>query len=88
MQIGALATLLAWGMVRLGFDITPARVALTLGATLAAQLACTHVWKLSRFDPRSALISGLSLCLLLRTGSAAVVVLAAAIAIASKFACA
>ncbi|PYO55606.1 MAG: Na+-transporting NADH:ubiquinone oxidoreductase, subunit NqrB, partial [Candidatus Rokuibacteriota bacterium] len=37
------------------------------------------------FDPRSALISGLSLCLLLRTNSLTLAVLTAALAIASKF---
>jgi Na+-transporting NADH:ubiquinone oxidoreductase subunit NqrB len=37
------------------------------------------------FEARSALISGLSLCLLLRTGSAGLAVLAAVITIASKF---
>jgi Na+-transporting NADH:ubiquinone oxidoreductase subunit NqrB len=38
-----------------------------------------------RFDPRSALISALSLCLLLRTGSLGLAILAAGVAIASKF---
>jgi enediyne biosynthesis protein E5 len=37
------------------------------------------------FDPRSALISGLSLCLLLRTNSLPPAGLTAAVAIASKF---
>src|SRR5207302_10201522 len=37
------------------------------------------------FDPKSALISGLSLCLLLRSNSFALVIAAAVITIASKF---
>ena len=52
---------------------------------LATQYACTRLWRLPRFDPRSALISGLSLCLLLRTNSAALALAAAVIAVASKF---
>ena len=41
--------------------------------------------KLPTFDPKSALISGLSLCLLLRTNLVALAALAGVVAIASKF---
>jgi len=84
-QIGALAALLAWGLVALDFDVSPPRVALLLSAALATQLACTRIWRLPAFEPKSALISGLSLCLLLRTNSDALALLAAAAAISSKF---
>jgi len=107
-QIGVLAGLLLYGLTRLHFDISPARVALTLSAVLVVQWLCTHLWRLprlashfrgagvltpqtlplrgsSQFDPKSALISGLSLCLLLRANDPILVVVAAAIAIASKF---
>jgi Na+-transporting NADH:ubiquinone oxidoreductase subunit NqrB len=40
---------------------------------------------LASFDPRSALISGLSLCLLLRTNSLVVAILTAVLAVGSKF---
>src|SRR6185369_8204338 len=53
---------------------------------LIAQFVCGKLWKLPAHDPRSALISGLSLCLLLRTNSLAVAVATAVVAIASKFA--
>jgi Na+-transporting NADH:ubiquinone oxidoreductase subunit NqrB len=84
-QIGALTGLLGWGLAGLRFDLVPARAGLILFSTLAVQYACTRIWRLPAFDPRSALISGLSLCLLLRTGSGWLAVLAAAAAIGSKF---
>jgi enediyne biosynthesis protein E5 len=85
-QIATLGALLAYGVTRLDFEIAPPRIVLLLTTALLIQFACTRLWRLPTFDPRSALISGLSLCLLLRTNSAAIAVLAATIAIASKFA--
>jgi Na+-transporting NADH:ubiquinone oxidoreductase subunit NqrB len=85
-QIATLSGLLLYGVTRLDFEIAPPRIALLLATTLLVQLACTRLWQLPKFDARSALISGLSLCLLLRTNSAALAMAAATIAIASKFA--
>ena len=84
-QIGALSALLLYGMAALRFDVTPLRGALILTAAVAAQYGCTRIWRLPVFDPKSALISGLSLCLLLRTEDARLAVLAAVLAVASKF---
>ena len=84
-QIAMLASLLAYGMVRLDFEIAPGRAAVMLVVALLTQYACTRFWKLPAFDPRSALISGLSLCLLLRTNSIALAIAAGVITIASKF---
>jgi Na+-transporting NADH:ubiquinone oxidoreductase subunit NqrB len=84
-QIVMLASLLAYGMLRLDFEITAARAATILASTLLTQYLCTRFWNIQKFDPRSAWISGLSLCLLLRTNDAAFAILAAAITIASKF---
>lgn len=84
-QIAALSGLLAYGLLGLDFDVRPARVALLLGTVLAVQYACTRAWQLPAFDPRSALISGLSLCLLLRTNHASIALGAAALAVAGKF---
>jgi enediyne biosynthesis protein E5 len=84
-QIGTLAGLLLYGMIGLGFDISPGRAALLLGTALATQLVCTRIWRLPAFDPKSAAISGLSLCLLLRTGSTPLAAAAAVAAVASKF---
>jgi Na+-transporting NADH:ubiquinone oxidoreductase subunit NqrB len=84
-QIATLALLLGYGLLRLGFDVPALHVVLILGTALTAQLLFTRAWGLARFDPRSALISGLSLCLLLRTGSPGLAVIAALVTIASKF---
>ena len=72
-------------MWALDFDIAPARALVTLASALAAQWALGRVAGLLTFDPRSALISGLSLCLLLRTGSHLLAATAAVLAVASKF---
>ena len=83
-QIATLASLLVYGMGWLEFDITAGRAALLLATVLATQAAGDRLegraanWK-------SALISGLSLCLLLRTNDAALALLAGVVTIASKF---
>jgi Na+-translocating ferredoxin:NAD+ oxidoreductase RnfD subunit len=84
-QIGALASLFTYGLFRLDFDVTPLRAFTLIATALLTQYACTKLWKLPRFDPKSALISALSLCLLMRTNIAALAVAAAVITVASKF---
>lgn len=84
-QIASLSTLLLYGLAWLHFDVSPWQIAITLAAALLTQYACTRYYNLPSFDPRSPLISALSLCLLLRTDSLAIAALAAGIAIASKF---
>ncbi|PYT06999.1 MAG: hypothetical protein DMF49_09540 [Acidobacteria bacterium] len=84
-QISVLSLLLAYGFFRLGFDVMAAQIAVTLGAALGAQYACSRLWRLAAFEPKSALISGLSLCLLLRTNLLTVATATAVAAIASKF---
>jgi enediyne biosynthesis protein E5 len=92
-QIATLASLLLYGLIRLDFEITPARAALMLATVLLTQAVCDHL-SANRSRPghapaqvnvRSALISGLSLCLLLRTNHAELAVLAAVLTIAGKF---
>jgi Na+-transporting NADH:ubiquinone oxidoreductase subunit NqrB len=83
-QIATLASLLAYGIGWLDFDITLARVALLLGTVLTTQGLCDR-WTGKPANTRSALISGLSLCLLLRTNDAALAMLAAIVTIGSKF---
>src|SRR4051794_6676268 len=85
-QIGTLASLLVYGMGWLDFDITVPRAALLLATVLATQRICDRLVGGPPFhlSARSALISGLSLCLLLRTNRAELAVLAAVIAIAGK----
>lgn len=84
-QIAALSGLLAYGLARLDLEVRPARAVLILATVLGAQYAATRLWRLPAYDPKSALISGLSLCLLLRTNSELIVVAGAALAVFSKF---
>lgn len=84
-QIGALASLLLYGMAFLHFDVSPPRVALLIGSVLAAQLLSSRLAGLPSVEVRSALISGLSLCLLLRTNSPLLAVAASFVTVASKF---
>ena len=84
-QIASLSTLLLYGIVFLHFNITIRQIVVTLCAAQLTQYAGTRFRKLPAFDPKSALISSLSLCLLLRTDSLAVAALAAMIAVGSKF---
>jgi Na+-transporting NADH:ubiquinone oxidoreductase subunit NqrB len=84
-QIAVLAGLLAYGVTRLEFEIGIAQALVTLATALGTQYVCTRLWRLPAFDPKSALISGLSLCLLLRTNHLALAALAAVISIAGKF---
>ncbi len=84
-QIAVLGSLLIYGLFRLEFEVTIGRAAIFIGSVLLTQYVCSRLWKLPAFDPRSALISGLSLCLMLRTNSAGLAVLAAVVTVASKF---
>ena len=84
-QIAVLTGLLAYGVTALEFDVRPGQIPLTLGVALLTQLACSRLWGLPAFDARSALISALSLCLLLRADTLWVVAAAASVSIASKF---
>jgi enediyne biosynthesis protein E5 len=83
-QIGALTLLLLYGLTALDFDTTFARAAIVITAAIGAQALCSRLWRV-RFDPRSAAISGLSLALLLRSNSIALLAAGALIAIGSKF---
>jgi enediyne biosynthesis protein E5 len=96
-QIGTLASLLVYGMGWLDFEIAPSRVALILSTVLATQWIFDRVGPAPAgtragcgpppfsMSARSALISGLSLCLLLRTNHAELAAIAAIVTIAGKF---
>jgi hypothetical protein len=84
-QIASLSTLLLYGLLWLHFDVSPAQIIVMIGTALLTQYAGTRFYNLPSFDPKSLLISALSLCLLLRTDHLAVAALAAFIAIGSKF---
>ena len=83
-QIAMLSALLLYGLW-LGFGATWGFAALVIASALATQWICSRLWRLPRFDPLSALISGIGLATLLRTNGLLPAALAAAGAIASKF---
>ena len=83
-QIGMLSALLGYGLW-LGFGLSWIHALGMIGSALAAQWICSKLWRLPRFDPLSALISGIGLATLLRTNGLWLAMLAAAGAIASKF---
>jgi Na+-translocating ferredoxin:NAD+ oxidoreductase RnfD subunit len=84
-QILSLLALLLYGVWRLDLDVRPMQALVIVATALAAQLGASRIARLPSFDPRSALISALSLCLLLRSGSILVAVLTTLAAILSKF---
>jgi Na+-transporting NADH:ubiquinone oxidoreductase subunit NqrB len=84
-QIVALSTLLVYNLGWLDFGARPLNSALAIAAALATQALCTWWFALPTFDPRSPLITGLSLSLLLRADEPWLHALAAVIAIGSKF---
>ncbi len=83
-QIAVLASLLAWNItvLSLGASLAPSLAA--LGGTLLAQAAWSAALGLRPVDLRSALITGLSLSLLLRTDALWLQAAAGVLAITSK----
>ena len=84
-QVACLAGLLVYGVGWRSFDVPPAQIVLTVAAALATQWLGTRWARLPAFDAKSALISSLSLCLLLRVDALWLAPAAAAIAVGSKF---
>ena len=84
-QIACLAALLVYGLGWRSFDVSPPQIALTLSAALATQALGSKWAGLPAFDAKSALISALSLCLLLRVDLLWLAPAAAVIAVGSKF---
>jgi len=84
-QIAGLFSFLLYGVGWLEFDIGAYSIAILLSTVTLAQFLCTKLFSSSTFDCRSALISGLSLCLLLRTTDSTLTIMTAMITIASKF---
>ncbi|MEZ4241395.1 MAG: RnfABCDGE type electron transport complex subunit D [Myxococcota bacterium] len=83
-QIFTLGALLVYGLVALDFEVQwPNVVAVLLSTQLTQWLGDRRIGR--RYDPRSAAISSLSLCLLLRTNSVWVAAFAGMVAIGAKF---
>jgi Na+-translocating ferredoxin:NAD+ oxidoreductase RnfD subunit len=84
-QIAVLSLLLAYGIFALDFGIHWYNAIAIILAAQLAQFTCMRFAGLSGFDPLSAAITSLSLTLLLRTDVIGIAILAACIAISSKF---
>lgn len=84
-QVAVLGSLLLYGVFILDFGIRWQNALTILVCAQLLQFSCGRLAGLPRFDPLSALITSLSLTLLLRTDDIRLAALAAFIAIASKF---
>jgi len=84
-QIAVLSLLLSYGVFVLDFGIHWTNAVAILVTAQCVQFVATRCVGLPRFDPLSAMITALSLTLLLRTDAIALAVLAASIAVGSKF---
>ncbi len=84
-QITVLSMLVTYGVVVLEFGIHWYNAIAILMTAMTVQFIATKLARLPSFDPRSPLITALSLMLLLRTDFVFLAVLAAAVAIGSKF---
>lgn len=83
-QIGVLSALILLGIFHFSFQLPAWHVAACLGSALIAQFFADKITG-RHFDPRSPLISALSLTILLRTGSIWLSIGAAVLAISSKY---
>jgi len=83
-QIAVLTSLLVYGIVALDFEVVPLQAAASVGGALVVQWLFSR-WNGLPWEWRSALISGLSLCLLCRTREIGWCLAGATIAVSSKF---
>jgi len=84
-QILYLGSFLLYGVSYLGWDTALPKYLSLFGAAVATQLAFSYFTTKKYSSVKSALITALGLCLLLKTGSIETAVLAAVIAISTKF---
>lgn len=84
-QIVVLGLLLSYGVTALDFGIRWQNAVAIMATAQLMQYIGTLTFGLRKFDPLSALITSLSLTLLLRTDAVSLAILAATIAIGSKF---
>jgi Na+-translocating ferredoxin:NAD+ oxidoreductase RnfD subunit len=84
-QISVLSSLILIGLFAYSFRLPWWHVVGCVGATLVTQALADRLVAKRPFDPRSPLISALSLTLLLRTGSVSLSILAGVLAVGSKY---
>lgn len=85
-QMSIQLLLLIYGIGWLQFDISWLEVGILTGSALLTQYILTKALNLPYFEPKSALISGLSLGLLIRAEEIWLLIFAAVLTIVSKFA--
>ncbi len=85
MQIICLSSFIAYGLVALEWTANIEHYVATLSAALITQLYWIRLKNIPWHSLKSGLITGLALCLLLKTSNPAISILAAAIAISGKF---
>ncbi|WP_428409835.1 RnfABCDGE type electron transport complex subunit D [Hyphococcus sp.] len=83
-QLATLGSLLAFGVTTRAFEISPLQIAAIFATSLFVQFLGSFMTAV-RFEPRSAMITSLSLSLLLRADALAPLMIAAAIGVGSKF---
>jgi Na+-transporting NADH:ubiquinone oxidoreductase subunit NqrB len=83
-QIAVLSALLVYGITHLDFRVGLAEISVLITAALVTQGICGRIFSVP-FDPKSPLISALSLSLLARAGGFGPLAFTAVAAIASKF---
>lgn len=84
-QILFLSSFLLFGIFGLNWDVDLINVGFTFAACLGVQAACIYFTTKDWSGLKSALISALGLCLLLKTGLLSTIFIAAALTILSKF---
>jgi enediyne biosynthesis protein E5 len=84
-QMATLTGLLLYGISELDFPVTWQSAGLIISTALLSQYVATRLFKLPVFDPRSALIASLSLCILMRADSQWLLIVGAMVTIFSKF---
>ena len=84
-QIAVLSLLVMYGVVALDFGVLWLNALVIVVTALTVQFAGTCIAGLTKFDPLSPLITSLSLTLFLRTEITSLAILAATVAIGSKF---
>lgn len=84
-QIIFLSMFLTYGIVELSWEITPLKVLIILGASLLTQFIWLKIHQGKMSGLKSALITGLGICLILHSDSILTLSVAAVLSISSKF---
>lgn len=84
-QLAVLSSLLILGLITGRVDTSATCAATILSSVVITQYLCSRWFKLAQVELKSALISGLSLCLLLRSQYLSLLIIACVITILSKF---